>query len=144
MACWTGWRACFGRRSLWVRAAHSIAATGPIFGFGPIWRLGPELRFYLGLGTELNLVRAPNMDAVTKVSGSGKLNLPAQVRRQVGLEQGGLVLVRIEDGEIRIRTVRDSILRLQQRARKLFGGADSVGQFIADRRAEAEREGEGE
>ena len=84
------------------------------------------------------------MDAVTKVSESGKLNLPAQMRRQVGLEQGGPVLVRIEDGEIRIRTVRDSILRLQQRARKLFGGVDSVGRFIADRRAEGGRDGEQE
>ncbi len=62
------------------------------------------------------------MDTVTRVSESGKLSLPAQMHRQVGLEQGGPVLVRVEDGEIRVRTVRDSILRVQQQARKLFGG----------------------
>lgn len=80
------------------------------------------------------------MDALTKVSETGKLNLPAQMRRQVGLEQGGPVLVRVEDGEIRMR---DSILRVQQQARKLFGGADSVDRFIGDRRAEVEQEGGG-
>ncbi len=85
------------------------------------------------------------MDTLTKVSDSGKLNLPAQLRRQVGLDRGGPVLVRVEDGEIRIRTVRDSILRLQEQARRLFAGSgDSVEQFIADRRAEARREGDAE
>ena len=84
------------------------------------------------------------MDTITKVSEAGKLSLPAQIRRRVGLENGGPVLVRLEDGEIRIRTVRDSILRVQQQARKLFGKSDSVERFIADRRAEGRREGEAE
>jgi len=36
---------------------------------------------------------------IAKVSEAGKLSLPARVRRRVGLEQGGPVLVRVEDGE---------------------------------------------
>jgi AbrB family looped-hinge helix DNA binding protein len=84
------------------------------------------------------------VDTMTKVSEAGKLSLPAQMRRRVGLEQGGPVLVRVEDGEIRIRTVRDSILRIQKQARKLFGQSDSVNRFIDDRRTEAKREGDAE
>lgn len=83
------------------------------------------------------------MDTLTKVAESGKLNLPAQMRRQVGLEHGGPVLIRVENGEIRIRTVRDAIADLQQRTRRLFAGSgDNVDRFLADRRAEAKREGD--
>lgn len=85
------------------------------------------------------------MDAVTRVSESGKLNLPARLRREVGLEYGGPVVVRVEEGEIRIRTVRDAIRGVQEQARKLFRGAgDGVDRFIADRRAEARHEGDAE
>lgn len=85
------------------------------------------------------------MDTLTKVAESGKLSLPAQMRRQVGLEHGGPVLIRVENGEIRIRTVRDAIADLQQRTRRLFAGSgDSVDRFLADRRTEAEREGDAE
>lgn len=83
------------------------------------------------------------MDTLTKVSDSGKLNLPAQLRRQVGLDRGGPVLVRVEDGELRIRTVQEAMRRLQQDARRIFGaGGDTVERFLADRRDEARREGD--
>ncbi|HEX5325074.1 MAG TPA: AbrB/MazE/SpoVT family DNA-binding domain-containing protein [Acetobacteraceae bacterium] len=82
------------------------------------------------------------MDTLTKVSESGKLNLPAQIRRQIGLEQGGPVLVRLEDGEIRIRTVRDVMARLQAQAQSLFSGSGyAVDDFLRERREEAAREG---
>ncbi len=81
------------------------------------------------------------MDTLTKISETGKLNLPAQLRRQLGLERGGPVLVRLVDGELRIRTVQEAMRRLQQDARRIFGaGADSVDRFLADRREEAGRE----
>ena len=81
------------------------------------------------------------MDTLTKVSGTGKLNLPAQFRRQLGLDRGGPVLVRLEDGELRIRTVQEAMRRLQQDARRIFAGSgDSVDRFLADRREEAEKE----
>jgi len=81
------------------------------------------------------------MDTLTKVSETGKLNLPAQLRRQLGLEHGGPVLVRLVDGELRIRTVQEAMRRLQQDARRIFGASgDKVDRFLADRREEAARE----
>ncbi len=81
------------------------------------------------------------MDTLTKVSDGGKLNLPASLRRQLGIEPGTSVLLRVEDGELRIRTVREAVRRLQADAARLFAGSgDSVDRFLAERRAEAARE----
>jgi len=80
---------------------------------------------------------------VTRVSDAGKLNLPAKLRRMVGLEHGGPVVVRVEGGEIRIRSVRDVLAGLQAEARQVFAGSgESVEGFLRERRAEAAQEDE--
>src|SRR5689334_7454382 len=43
------------------------------------------------------------------VSASGRLSLPAEFRKAVGLEQGGDVVVELDNREIRIRTLDDTI-----------------------------------
>jgi len=59
----------------------------------------------------------------------------------VGLEHGGPVVVRVEDGEIRIRAVRDVLAGLQAEASRVFAGSgESVEGFLRERRAEAARE----
>lgn len=81
------------------------------------------------------------MVAVTKISNQGKMNIPAQIRREAGLEHGGPVAVSVVDGEIRIRDLRQVLRDLQQQAKAVFANTDeSVDRFIADRRAEAKRE----
>lgn len=82
------------------------------------------------------------MGTIAKLSDGGKLNIPAQIRREVGLEKGGPVMVSVVDREIRIRSVRDVLAELQHEARRVFGGDESVERFLRDRRAEATREGE--
>jgi antitoxin PrlF len=78
---------------------------------------------------------------LARVSDSGKLNLPSHLRKMVGLEKGGPVVIRLEDGELRIRTVRSVLEELQREAQALFAGtSESVDQFLADRRAEAAAE----
>ena len=81
-------------------------------------------------------MNAINHEKMARVSSSGKLNLPAQHRRLIGLEQGGPVRIRVVDGEIRIRTVESAMAALQKQAKEFFKG-DSVDQFIADRRRDA-------
>jgi AbrB family looped-hinge helix DNA binding protein len=79
-----------------------------------------------------------------KVSPNGRLSIPAKQRKALGLEGGGMVVVRVQDGELRIRTVKavlDELCAVVAPALKASG--DSVDQFIADRRAEAAREQEG-
>lgn len=41
------------------------------------------------------------------VSETGRLSLPAELRRAVGLERGGPVRIEVVDGTIRIRTMKE-------------------------------------
>lgn len=78
------------------------------------------------------------MASVARVSEAGKMNIPANIRRQVGLENGGPVMVSVVDGEIRMRVMQRALADLQAEARSVFAGSDiTVDSFLADRRAEA-------
>jgi AbrB family looped-hinge helix DNA binding protein len=77
-----------------------------------------------------------------KVSEAGRLSIPAEFRRAVGLEQGGDVVVSLQNGEIRIRTLDEAIAQAQAATRQLLGGkrGASVDRFLAERRRMARRE----
>jgi AbrB family looped-hinge helix DNA binding protein len=78
-----------------------------------------------------------------KVSESGRLSIPAELRRAIGLEHGGDVVVDLDGQNIRIRTVAEAVAQAQALSRQLLGDrlADaSVDNFLAERRQEAERE----
>ena len=79
---------------------------------------------------------------LARVSESGRVSLPAEFRRAVGLERGGDVMVELAGREIRIRTVAEAVAEAQERTRRLLGNRPdaSVEAFIAERRREAERE----
>ncbi len=83
------------------------------------------------------------MGSVARVSEGGKMNIPANIRRQVGLEHGGPVMVSVVGGEIRMRVMRQVFADLQDEARALFGGSGvTVDGFLAERRDEARRDGD--
>lgn len=72
-----------------------------------------------------------------RVSETGRLSLPAEVRRAVGLEKGGAVRIEVVDGVIRIKTMKDVKDRIRALART-SGLADkaSVADFLALRAEE--------
>jgi AbrB family looped-hinge helix DNA binding protein len=77
-----------------------------------------------------------------RVTQSGRVSLPAELRRAIGLDRGGEVVFELEGQEIRIRTVEEVVRSAQRLTRQLIGdkpGAD-VSSFLAERRAEAKRE----
>lgn len=77
---------------------------------------------------------------VKMVSG-GRLQVPADMRRAMGLQDGDVVVFELKDGELRVTPYRDIIKRVQERLRKYVPEGESiVDELIADRRAEAERE----
>lgn len=83
------------------------------------------------------------MNAVkAKVSESGRLSIPADLRRAVGLEHGGDVVVELDGRDIRIRTLDEVIARAQALTRQLLGDRPeaSVDAFLAERRREAAKE----
>ena len=84
---------------------------------------------------------APTAVVHARVTDTGKLNIPSQLRREVGLEKGGPVVIWAENGELHIRTARSVIEELQAEAAALFGeSGESVELFLADRQEQADAE----
>lgn len=76
-----------------------------------------------------------------KIVDGGKLVIPASMRRQLGIATGDTVLVDVDNGELRVRSVSRAIERARAILRKhVPEGVGLVDEFIADRRREAERE----
>ena len=76
-----------------------------------------------------------------RVGQSGRIVIPAAFRRALGIAVGDQVVVRLQDGELRITTKRQRILRAQARAgRYIKPGVSVVDELLAERRREAERE----
>jgi len=77
-----------------------------------------------------------------RVSESGRLSIPAEFRKTVGLEHGGDVVIELVGREIRIRTIDEVVAQAQAIARRLTEGKPdaSVDAFLAERRREAARE----
>ena len=71
----------------------------------------------------------------------GKLIIPAPMRRELVIATGDTVLVDIEDGELRVRSLTQAIGRAQAILRRnVPEGVSLADELIADRRREAERE----
>ena len=76
-----------------------------------------------------------------RVSETGRLSLPAELRRELGLEKGGVVQLEIVDGDLRIRTIKAAIERVQKMARDAgWTERASVDDFLAQRREDARLE----
>lgn len=77
----------------------------------------------------------------TKIAEGGRLVIPAEHRRRLGLEIGDEVIVRVEDGELRILTRGEAVRRAQEKVRRHVKGSRSlVDELSAERRAESKRE----
>jgi AbrB family looped-hinge helix DNA binding protein len=75
---------------------------------------------------------------IVKIAANGRLSVPAKQRKQLGLENGGLVVLRVEGGDLHIRPVKAVLADLQERVRRALPNSHGVvDRFIADRRKEA-------
>jgi len=76
------------------------------------------------------------------VSKSGRISLPAQFRKALGIENGGAVIIELNDREIRIRTIDEVIAQAQALSRRLLcnNPKASVDDFIAWRRHDSRDE----
>ena len=71
-----------------------------------------------------------------KVIAGGKVVIPAQLRRELGIRDGdSIVFSRDPDGSISIRTY-DQVVQEGQRKFRTMVGEYSVDQFLAERRAD--------
>jgi AbrB family looped-hinge helix DNA binding protein len=77
----------------------------------------------------------------THVGEKGRLVIPAAMREALGIEAGTQVDLRMEDGELRISTMRSRIRRVQERVRRLVPlGVSLADQLSAERREAAKHE----
>ncbi len=78
----------------------------------------------------------------TKISETGRISIPAEFRKAIGIRGASDVVVELTETEIRIHTLDEIVTRTQRRARELLSGKAqaSVEDFIRERHADAERE----
>lgn len=71
----------------------------------------------------------------------GRLQVPADIRRSLGLADGDPVIMRVIDGELHVRPIRDVLSRIQAKLRHYIpADASLADELIADRRAGAANE----
>ena len=74
----------------------------------------------------------------TKVTQGGRVVIPADMRRQLGIEVGSDVNLTLDGNSVRILTQKESIRRAQELFRKLIPeGTSLADELIAERRREA-------
>ncbi len=82
-----------------------------------------------------------NGDVRLRINENGRVVIPAAFRKELGIKPGDEVILRLDDGELRITTMKRRIERAQRRARKYIKpGVSLVDELIAERREEAKRE----
>lgn len=71
----------------------------------------------------------------------GRVVIPADYRRALGLRPGEEVILRLEDGEIRMLSLSSAIRRAQELVRRHVAAGRSLSdELVSERRAEAARE----
>jgi bifunctional DNA-binding transcriptional regulator/antitoxin component of YhaV-PrlF toxin-antitoxin module len=76
-----------------------------------------------------------------RIVSGGRLQIPAEVRRELRLVYGDSVRMALVDGELRVRSTRDVFKRISEQIRKYVPeGVSLADELIEERRAEAVRE----
>lgn len=82
-----------------------------------------------------------NEEARTRVNENGRVVIPASFRKELGIKVGDEVVLRIEDNELRITTLKNRIERAQKMVRRhVRPGTSLVNELIAERREAARHE----
>jgi AbrB family looped-hinge helix DNA binding protein len=77
----------------------------------------------------------------TRLNENGRLVIPASYRKALGIKAGDEVILRLEDDELRITTMKHKIERARRRIRQYVKpGVSLVDELIAERREAAKRE----
>ena len=76
-----------------------------------------------------------------RVNENGRVVIPASYRKALGIKAGDKVILRMEDNELRITTMKRRIERAQRRVRQYVApGVSLADELIAERREAAKRE----
>jgi AbrB family looped-hinge helix DNA binding protein len=80
-------------------------------------------------------------EARLRVNENGRVVIPVSFRKALGINAGDEVVLRIEDDELRITTLKRRVERAQRRIRRYIKpGRSLAGELIAERREAAKHE----
>ena len=80
-------------------------------------------------------------DVSTRIAAGGRIVIPADFRRQLGVDVGDEVILRLIGGEVRILTRSQAIRKAQALVRNYIPqGRSLVKELLQERRKEAKRE----
>ncbi len=75
-----------------------------------------------------------------RINENGRVVIPASFRKALGIQCGDEIVLRVEDHELRITTLKNRVARAQQRIGRYLGKGRLSEELIAERRAEGRRE----
>ena len=82
-----------------------------------------------------------NTETRMRVNENGRVVIPASFRKALGINAGDEIIVRMEDDELRIMTLKRRIQRAQESVRRYVRPGESlVDELIAERREAAKHE----
>ena len=80
-------------------------------------------------------------EARIRINENGRVVIPAEFRKALGVGAGDEIVLRMEEGELRITTMKQRIACAQKLTRKYVKpGVSLADELIAERRAAARRE----
>ncbi len=92
--------------------------------------------------TDVPLVReGDTLTAKLKVGPGGRVLIPAVMREMLGVTEGDALMATVENGELRLLSLAESVRRAQAMVRvRVPAGVSLVDELLADRRREVEQE----
>lgn len=89
----------------------------------------------------MDLMEPTELRARTRLGQKGRVVIPAPMREALGLNPGGILDMRLVDGELRISSIRSRIQRVQEWAKKIIPpGVSLADELSAERREAAKHE----
>ena len=86
-------------------------------------------------------IMTTGLETRTRINENGRMVIPASYRKALGINIGDEVVLRIEDDELRITTLKLRLEQARRRIRKYIKpGRSLADELIAERREAAQRE----
>ena len=100
-----------------------------------------QAAFDAGPGTGLGSTSQAASQYKLKVGPGGRVVIPAAVREALGVEEGQVLVAVLDNGELRLSSMRTALGRARAIMREFVpAGVSLADELIADRRREQERE----
>ncbi len=77
----------------------------------------------------------------SRVADGGRIVIPADFRKCLGIQEGDVVLIRLQDSEVRVVPLRQALVRARELTAQYISRDRSLAEeLIGERRKDAERE----